>query len=164
MFARPKKGYFIADVSDIRVIKAPVQKELSIKLPPEQDESIFDFSSNRTDSGNFPFSIWAKLMRETISLREQELLSVSPCGGVRELREAIASHLSSFRGMNVDPDQIIVGAGTEYLYGLLVKLWVRTRYTAWRIRAIRKSARYTSATMQNACRCRWMSRASAWSL
>ena len=122
MFARPKKGYFIADVSDIRVIKAPVQKELSIKLPPEQDESIFDFSSNRTDSGNFPFSIWAKLMRETISLREQELLSVSPCGGVRELREAIASHLSSFRGMNVDPDQIIVGAGTEYLYGLLVKL------------------------------------------
>lgn len=55
MFARPKKGYFIADVSDIRVIKAPVQKELSIKLPPEQDESIFDFSSNRTDSGNFPF-------------------------------------------------------------------------------------------------------------
>jgi GntR family transcriptional regulator / MocR family aminotransferase len=122
MFARPKKGYFIADVSDIRVIKAPVQKELSIKLPPEQDESIFDFSSNRTDPGNFPFSIWAKLMRETISLREQELLSVSPCGGVRELREAIASHLSSFRGMNVDPDQIIVGAGTEYLYGLLVKL------------------------------------------
>ena len=122
MFARPKKGYFIADVSDIRVIKSPVHKELSIKLPPEQDESIFDFSSNRTDSGNFPFSIWAKLMRETISLREQELLSVSPCGGVRELREAIASHLSSFRGMNVDPDQIIVGAGTEYLYGLLVKL------------------------------------------
>ena len=122
MFARPKRGYFIADVSDIRVIKAPVHKELSIKLPPEQDESIFDFSSNRTDSGNFPFSIWAKLMRETISLREQELLSVSPCGGVRELREAIASHLSSFRGMNVDPDQIIVGAGTEYLYGLLVKL------------------------------------------
>ena len=122
MFARPKRGYFIADVSDIRVIKAPVQKELSIKLPPEQDEGIFDFSSNRTDSGNFPFSIWAKLMRETISLREKELLSVSPCGGVRELREAIASHLSSFRGMNVDPDQIIVGAGTEYLYGLLVKL------------------------------------------
>ena len=164
MFARPKRGYFIADVSDIRVIKAPVHKELSIKLPPEQDESIFDFSSNRTDSGNFPFSIWAKLMRETISLREQELLSVSPCGGVRELREAIASHLSSFRGMNVDPDQIIVGAGTEYLYGLLVKLLGTDKVYCVRIRAIRKSARYTSATMQNACRCRWMSRVSALSL
>ena len=55
MFARPKRGYFIADVSDIRVIKAPVHKALSIKLPPEQDESKFDFSSNRTDSNNFQF-------------------------------------------------------------------------------------------------------------
>ena len=31
MFARPKKGYFIADVSDIRVIKAPVHKEMCIR-------------------------------------------------------------------------------------------------------------------------------------
>lgn len=122
MYARPKRGYFIADVSDIRVVQAPVHKEVDIKIPPQQDESIFDFSSNRTDSNNFPFSIWAKLMRETISLREKELLRVSPCGGVPELRQAIASHLASFRGMTVDPDQIIVGAGTEYLYGLLVKL------------------------------------------
>ena len=91
MFARPKKGLFHSRCVRYQSNQAPVQKELSIKLPPEQDESIFDFSSNRTDSGNFPFSIWAKLMRETISLREQELLSVSPCGGVRELREAIAS-------------------------------------------------------------------------
>ena len=122
MYAMPKRGYFIADVSDIRVVQAPVHKELDIKMPPQQDENIYDFSSNRTDPNNFPFSIWAKLMRETISLREKELLRVSPCSGVRELREAIANHLASFRGMNVDPDQIIIGAGTEYLYGLIVKL------------------------------------------
>lgn len=66
--------------------------------------------------------------------------------------------------MNVDPDQIIVGAGTEYLYGLLVKLLGTDKVYCVRIRAIRKSARYTSATMQNVCRCRWMSRESAWSL
>ena len=48
--------------------------------------------------------------------------------------------------MNVDPDQIIVGAGTEYLYGLLVKLLGTDKVYCVRIRAIRKSARYTSAT------------------
>ena len=62
------------------------------------------------------------MIRETISEKENELLEVSPCGGVRELREAIAKHLQSFRGMSINPDQIIVGAGTEYLYGLLIKL------------------------------------------
>lgn len=127
MYAMPKRGYFIADVSDIRVVKAPVHREVDIKMPPQQDENVFDFSSNRTDSNNFPFSIWAKLMRETISLREKDLLRVSPCGGVFELRQAIANHLASFRGMNVDPDQIIVGAGTEYLYGLIVKLLGKDR-------------------------------------
>lgn len=66
--------------------------------------------------------------------------------------------------MNVDPDQIIVGAGTEYLYGLLVKLLGTDKVYCVEDPGYKKSARYTSVTMQNACRCRWMSRASAWSL
>lgn len=86
------------------------------------DRIWFDFSSNRTAATDFPFSIWAKCMRETISMREQELMEVSPSGGVEALRLAIADHLASFRGMSVDPAQIIIGAGTEYLYTLLIRL------------------------------------------
>ena len=52
-----------------------------------------------------------------------ELLTPSPAAGILELREAIARHLSDFRGMKVLPEQIIVGAGTEYLYGLLIQLF-----------------------------------------
>ena len=88
----------------------------------EADRIWFDFSSNRTAATDFPFSIWAKCMRETISMREQELMEVSPSGGVEALRLAIADHLASFRGMSVDPAQIIIGAGTEYLYTLLIRL------------------------------------------
>ena len=39
------------------------------------------------------------------------------------LREAIATYLKEFRGMTVLPEQIIIGAGTEYLYGLLIQLF-----------------------------------------
>jgi GntR family transcriptional regulator/MocR family aminotransferase len=122
MYALPKRGYYIADISRLCVTEAPVKKSLKIEKRRETEEYRYDFSSNRTESADFPFSVWAKLMRETISLREKELLTVSPCEGVEELREAIAKHLRSFRGMNVDPDQIVVGAGTEYLYSLLIKL------------------------------------------
>ena len=45
-----------------------------------------------------------------------------PCGGIMALRQAIADYLHAFRGMVVNPEQIIVGAGTEYLYGLLIQL------------------------------------------
>lgn len=122
LYSIPKKGYFVSDISDLRINNAPIQKSLNIEKGNDAEELFFDFSSNKTESDDFPFSVWAKLMRDTISLKEKELLTVSPCEGVKELREAIANHLSSFRGMNVDPDQIIVGAGTEYLYSLLIKL------------------------------------------
>ncbi|MGN0327655.1 MAG: PLP-dependent aminotransferase family protein [Lachnospira sp.] len=121
IYAIPKKGYYVADIAGFKKVKRPEKASMDIKVPVKED-IVFDFSSNKIEVGNFPFSIWARLMRDTISNREGELLEISPCGGVYELREAIAEHLSSFRGMSVDPNQIIVGAGTEYLYGLLIKL------------------------------------------
>ncbi|MDO5381974.1 MAG: PLP-dependent aminotransferase family protein [Eubacteriales bacterium] len=121
IYAIPKKGYYVADITDFKKVKRPEKASMDIKVPV-REEIVFDFSSNKIEVDNFPFSIWARLMRDTISNREGELLEISPCGGVYELREAIAEHLSSFRGMSVDPNQIIVGAGTEYLYGLLIKL------------------------------------------
>lgn len=81
-----------------------------------------NLSDNRTDPARFPFSVWAKLMRNVISGMEGELMTPPPTGGVLKLRQAIADYLRSFRGINADPDSIIVGAGTEYLYGLLIQL------------------------------------------
>lgn len=126
IYALPKKGYYVAEMEGISKVKVKQPVTLNIKKP-QDEEILFDFSSNRTELNNFPFSIWAKIMRETISMREKDLLEVSFCGGVRELRVAIAKHLASFRGMVVDPDQIIIGAGTEYLYSLLIKLLGRDK-------------------------------------
>ena len=66
-------------------------------------------------------------MLQTLSEQEDKLLSKPSVGGVWPLREAIAKHLYDFRGINVSPDQIIIGAGTEYLYGLIVQLLGRDK-------------------------------------
>lgn len=126
VYAIPKKGYYVSDISGIAKIK-PAQATVNIQLPPVEPEYRVDLSSNQTNPRNFPFSIWAKLMRETISEKNDELLVNAPCGGIFLLREAIAQHLRSFRGMIVDPDQIIIGAGTEYLYGMLIQLFGKDR-------------------------------------
>jgi GntR family transcriptional regulator/MocR family aminotransferase len=122
IYSLPRRGYYISDISDLRMTEAAIKKNLKIEKGRKTEVYRYDFSSNKTESADFPFSVWAKLMREAISLRAKDLLTVSPCEGVKELREAIAEHLHSFRGMNVDPDQIVIGAGTEYLYSLLIKL------------------------------------------
>ncbi len=126
VYALPKKGYYVADISGIDSLPQPVRSG-AIRLPEAAPEYAYDLSGNRTDPANFPFSTWTRLMRETISQKDRELMEKSPCGGVYPLREAIAEHLRSFRGMTVDPDQIIVGAGTEYLYGMLIQLLGRDK-------------------------------------
>ena len=87
-----------------------------------KEEWFADFTSNYKVYEKFPFSTWAKIMRETLSYHDMELLEMVPTLGIEPLREEIAKHLYEFRGMEVSPQQIVVGAGTEYLYGRLIQL------------------------------------------
>ena len=60
----------------------------------------------------------------------EKLLLPLPAQGIPELREAIAGHLLAFRGMAVDPGNILVGAGTDFLYNLLIQLLGRDKVYA----------------------------------
>jgi GntR family transcriptional regulator/MocR family aminotransferase len=71
---------------------------------------------------DFPISVLSKTMRKVMSDRGELLLEKSPNEGVSELREAIKSYLARNRGIKVERDQIIIGSGSEYLYGLIVEL------------------------------------------
>ena len=122
IYSLPKKGYFITDIKLDKETLKPIQKTEDFSLSPDSPEYFADFTSNQTEAENFPFSVWAKLLRETIRDNSTDLLKNSPSGGILNLREAISEHLYDFRGVKVSPDQIIVGAGTEYLYGLLIQL------------------------------------------
>lgn len=122
IYAVERKGYFVANISEQAVL--PDKEKEKKEWKEEKAPVLFaDFTSNRISSRQFPFSIWTKLQREVISsISSEDMLAASPAGGVWKLRKAIAEHLYQFRGMSVDPDQIIVGAGTEYLYHMLIQL------------------------------------------
>ena len=81
-----------------------------------------DLRSNRNRRKMFPFATWAKLFRETISNRDEDLLKTVPFNGIYELRLAIANYLHDHRGMQVYPSQIIICSGIENLYSRLIPL------------------------------------------
>lgn len=127
IYSVPKKGYYVADIS--KDVLARIQGSQKIdsgkgdSSTVERKKPYFaDFSSSQTHPDTFPFSIWAKLMREVITDSSMALMENPPSGGILPLRREIARYLKQFRGMEVAPEQIIVGAGTEYLYGLLIQL------------------------------------------
>ena len=75
----------------------------------------------------FPLSVISKTMRKVLTDHGDLLLEKSPNCGCTELRNAIRHYLARNRGIQVDVEQIIIGSGSEYLYGLIVELLGRNR-------------------------------------
>ena len=151
VWSEPKRGYFVTELAG-HDFDAAAMPATDIDLPPQYVNVPLDLSGNHTPAERFPFSVWTHLLRDTVNEKGEALLIPSPCGGIRPLREAIAQHLSSFRGMQVNPDQIVVGAGTEYLYGLLIQLLGQERVFCLEDPGYRKIAQiYTS----HGVRCTW---------
>lgn len=76
---------------------------------------------------DFPLSLLKKTMRKVLTEHGELLLEKSPNAGCTELREAIRRFLARNRGIHVETEQIIIGAGSEYLYGLILKLFGREK-------------------------------------
>lgn len=122
--AEPKKGYFVnaLNLPKKQAVRSVEKKSSGSEKPKISKKWLADLTNGQTLAENFPFSVWAKLVRDVLKNHQSELMERAESGGVWALRCAIAEHLQAFRGMVVNPEQIIVGAGTEYLYGLLIQL------------------------------------------
>lgn len=147
VFSQQRRGYFAQDLGlggvlegdaragasgqDAGLRRAPRRAQGNdspgASAEPEGHPVRYDFTGARPVAGVFPYSLWAKTMRQVLS-RESEasLIDASRAQGSIELRSAIADYLQGFRGMTVDPDQVVVGAGAQVLYQLLLQLLGRS--------------------------------------
>ena len=117
--SQEKVGYFVEPIAQQPAIQ-PVET-VSIPAP----SALIDLTAN--DLSRFPFSVWSKLQREVMLDLGEGLLLPLHNQGLPVLRSAIAGHLAQFRGMQVDPENILIGAGTDFLYNLLVQLLGRDK-------------------------------------
>ena len=127
IYSMPKRGFYVSDIDMVANPNTGAKTSADANLFDDSasiacSPYFADFSSNQTDSEIFPFTIWTKTVRSVLNDNRIQLMINPPCGGILPLRNAIASYLGDFRGMKVAPHQIIIGAGTEYLYGLLIQL------------------------------------------
>ena len=114
-----KVGYFVEAVEHLA--RCPVEEQSC----PAEEENHIDLTEN--GPADFPFSVWSKLQREVMLDLGERLLQKLPNQGLWELRRAIADHLAQFRGMHVSAENILVGAGTDFLYNLLIQLLGRDK-------------------------------------
>jgi len=98
---------------------------------PIAEHEVSEFSDNtHYHTNEFPFSVLAKTMRNVISKYGEEILIKSPNAGCVILRKAISDYLARSKGINVSHNQIVIGSGAEYLYGLIVQFCGRDKIYA----------------------------------
>ena len=117
--SQEKVGYF---VEPLHRQSTPSALKVAREVP---DEDLIDLTGG--SPSHFPFATWSRLQREVMLDLGEGLLLPLHKQGLPALRNAIALHLHQFRGMQVDPDNILIGAGTDFLYNLLVQLLGRDK-------------------------------------
>ncbi len=118
VYTLPRRGFFVAEVERPR----PAPPAPPLPEAREAPDWRLDLKSNRVDASRFPVAAWSRLTRQALTEEAESLLRPVPHQGLPALRQAIARDLREYKGMAVSPEQIVVGAGAEYLYLLLAQL------------------------------------------
>lgn len=117
--ARAKSGFFVLEYAGVLPEEGQTVKKIRTEEPPPAFR--FDLSTGAVDTTLFPFRTWGRIQKELLYSGEALL-----CHGHRQgdeaLRRELAAYLRAYRGVVCDPEQIVVGAGMEYLLGLLAQL------------------------------------------
>ena len=123
--ARERSGFYVQEYLALPQVgpdargpsPAPAVPEPAAPEPPVR----YDLSTRGVDPGLFPFRTWARLQKELL-YSSPELLTNGDAQGDLALRQALADYLAEYRGVQCDAHQVVVGAGLEYLLGLLAPL------------------------------------------
>lgn len=121
--ARPKSGFFVLEYVDMlpQTVRTNPRRGRDKSEESSSPAVRFDLSTGAVDTGLFPFRTWGRIQKELL-YNGEELLHHGHRQGDRELRRELAEYLRAYRGVVCDPGQIVVGAGVEYLLGLLAQL------------------------------------------
>lgn len=128
--AEPCRGYYTAQLEKLEDVTGSLQDAHAVSGKAENrgrerkerevlSSWICDFSPAGVDLSCFPYKTWRRLMREIMLDETGRIFGKGQAQGEESLRQAIAEYLHEARGVSCCSDQIIIGAGSEYLLMLI---------------------------------------------
>ncbi|MBD5519154.1 MAG: PLP-dependent aminotransferase family protein [Lachnospiraceae bacterium] len=131
LVARPKRGYFVSTTEGLyhMEMEAGWEKEKP-PLAQRKPGCRYDFSPTAIDMSHFPYATWKKITRNILVDARSQMFALGEPQGDLELRRTICRYLHGSRGVNCEPEQIIVGAGNDFLLLLLEKILGRHVHVA----------------------------------
>ncbi len=141
--SEPYKGFFVAQTEELYHLEREKPKTAASK--EQKRRYRYDFSPNGVDLRSFPYNVWRKLSKDILSDDRTELFRSGDSRGELSFRTAIGSYLHQARGVNCSPEQIIVGAGSDYILMLLSMILGKERRIAFEDPAYKQAYRMACA-------------------
>lgn len=118
----PRVGYFVEEIDELPYVEKI--QETNIEIPQkEQKQYQYDFHPGKVDEDSFPFALWRTYVKDIFDISSKELLQMGEPQGEIELRNEIANYLFQSRGIYCEPEQIVIGSGTEHLLPMILRLF-----------------------------------------
>ena len=148
--AEAYRGFFVTQIEEL--YQSETAKEtVAQKIIKEENVYKYDFSPRGVDLQSFPYSVWRKLSKEILSNDKSDLFQLGDSQGEYELRETICRYLYQARGVNCEPEQIVIGAGNEYLLMLLSTVLGKNRKIAFENPTYRQAYRLFENLSYDTC-------------
>jgi GntR family transcriptional regulator/MocR family aminotransferase len=120
---RPQSGYFVSALENLYDIRTQESTQ-EAKQPAAEEQVVYpyDFSPNAIDMRFFPYATWKKITKNILVDAKSSMFALGEPQGDLELRTTICRYLHGSRGVGCEPEQIIIGAGNDFLLLLLEKI------------------------------------------
>ena len=109
--AKARSGFFVSFQAELDFpCDLPRQKQTAYF---QSRKTYYDLNPNLIDSKNFPIRQWQKAGKQSLKFWQNEMIALGDKQGDRNLRNEIAHYLYASRGVNCEPEQIVIGTGLE---------------------------------------------------
>ncbi|OJV66707.1 MAG: hypothetical protein BGO41_04595 [Clostridiales bacterium 38-18] len=122
--SRAKSGYFVMQLGnhDLMIKRPYAYKTTSSGFVRETAKP---YNSDGAEASTFNFTQWRKVVNRVLEYDTEQLLSYGDVKGELMLRTEIAKFVRHTRGVACEPEQIVIGAGIQYLFGLIATMFRR---------------------------------------
>lgn len=133
--SRPRRGYFARYVADGILAEKesdfPFPEEFAIENQTDGNDASAKGTNAKdanakdanTKKERFPFGVYASAVRAVLNDLGDKITEKTNGSGAPALKSAIKNYLKTSRDVHADENRIIIGAGAEYLYGVIAKLF-----------------------------------------
>ncbi|WEG11124.1 PLP-dependent aminotransferase family protein [Pullulanibacillus sp. KACC 23026] len=117
IYTKERSGYFVEVITPFINLQPSDRKKLSLELKEVEldKEGWLSLSHMTADSSMFPFKEWLRCEQKAVKHHKRELTEIPHRQGPYLVRQTISRMIAITRGVVCEPEQIVIGAGTQSL-------------------------------------------------